>query len=493
MEPNIEEITFKLSALESEMAGINQEFTEILDLIHPDNLISAQNLLKYLVLRKTDIQQLQDDLHHLGLSSLASCESHTHFQLQSTLERMGQEFAEKDRSTSQFGAEKISLTSEVLFGHTHQEWPSSIMVTMDPAFLKKKHAIRNLLRNGMAVARINCAHDDEQVWEQMIHEIRQESTQENVECKIHLDLAGPKLRVVLLQKGSEKGKVKIEEGQTIWLADSPEKFSKKDVVISPGEPGVISALKVGERVFIDDGLILARVEELLNHGVRLNIERDSSKKSKIKAEKGINFPDSDLPISSLTAYDISCLPFVMSHADTVGFSFVRKASDLQTLREELSAFSSEVPPVILKIETKEAVDNLPQLLLEGMKEPHFGVMIARGDLAVEIGFERLVEIQEEISWLCESAHTPVIWATQVLENLHKSGVASRAEITDAGRASMAECIMINKGDHTLTVLKTLREIAKRSRGLKMKNRLVFRELGIAQNFFQNLGIEYNQT
>ncbi|WP_339878009.1 pyruvate kinase [uncultured Algoriphagus sp.] len=483
MHSNLGEITTKLKALESEMDKIGGEFSEILSQIYPDSKISANNLLKYLVLRKTDIQELQHDLHLMGLSSLASCESHTHFQIQSTLERLGCQFEKKDPSSAEYGAERITQTSEVLFGHTHREWPSSIMVTMDPSFLTKEHAICNLLRNGMAVARINCAHDDEQVWEKMILKIRQQSAKEKIECKIHIDLAGPKLRVVLLKKGEKKGKVKINQGDTIWLAESADFFSDKDVVITPGEEGVINAMKVGERVFIDDGLIMARVDEVLSHGIRLKIERDSSKKSKIKAEKGINFPDTELPISSLTAYDIACLPFVMSHADTVGFSFVRKASDLEDLRSKLSGFSSDIPPVILKIETKEAVDNLPQLLLEGMKQPHFGIMIARGDLAVEIGFERLVEIQEEISWLCEAAHTPVIWATQVLENLHKSGIASRAEITDAGRASMAECIMINKGDHTLKVLKTLRDIAKRSRGLKMKNRLVFRELGIAKNFF----------
>ncbi|UZD23220.1 pyruvate kinase [Algoriphagus halophytocola] len=484
MENILIEITSKLTKLETEMARVPSEFATALSQIHPDRIVSAQNLIKYLVLRKTDIQELQNDLHHMGLSSLASCESHTHFQLQSTLERLGQEFEEKDQSTSKYGSDRICHTSEVLFGHTHQEWPSSIMVTMDSSFLEKKNLIRNLLRNGMAVARINCARDDEAVWEKMISKIREESAKEKIECKIHLDLAGPKLRVELLQKGKEAGKVKIKEGQTIWLAESKAGFTEDDVVISPGEKGVISALKIGERVFIDDGLIMAKVEKLQDKRARLKIERNSSKKSKIKAEKGINFPDSDLPISSLTSFDIACLPFVMSHADTVGFSFVRKASDLHKLREELEVFSNEIPPVILKIETKEAVDNLPQLLLEGMKHPHFGVMIARGDLAVEIGFERLVEIQEEISWLCEAAHTPVIWATQVLENLHKSGIASRAEITDAGRASMAECIMINKGDHTLKVLKTLREIAKRSRSLKLKSRLVFRELGIATNFIQ---------
>lgn len=485
MEVKLEKIRKQLQSLESEMRHVPEDYERVLNGIHPDRTISAQNLLKYLILRKTDIQNLQEDLHYLGLSSLASCESHTHFQIQSTLERLGEEFRQKDESTSQYGTDCIKEASGVLFGKSHQEWPSSIMVTMDSSFLEKKHAIRDLLRNGMGAARINCAHDDEQVWEQMIRKIRSESAKEGIECRIHMDLAGPKLRVVLLQKGKKSGKAKIKVGDTLWLAESAEKFSDTDLVISPGEPGVIQTLNVGERVYIDDGLTLARVVEICEQGVKLNIERDSSKKSKIKAEKGINFPDSKLAISSLTEYDIACLPFVMSHADTVGFSFVRKAADLKKLHGEMEKFSSDIPPVILKIETKEAVENLPELLLEGMKSPYLGVMIARGDLAVEIGFERLVEIQEEISWICESAHTPVIWATQVLENLHKSGIASRAEITDAGRAAMAECIMINKGDHTLQVLKTLRDIAIRSRGLKVKNRLVFRVLGIAVRFFED--------
>ena len=110
-------------------------------------------------------------------------------------------------------------------------------------------------------------------------------------------------------------------------------------------------------------------------------------------------------------------------------------------------------------------------------------MIARGDLAVEIGFERLSEIQEEILWICEAAHTPVIWATQVLENLNKQGVATRSEATDAAHAALAECVMINKGSHTLEVLKSLLDILNRSRQHNYKQRHIFRELGIAKKFF----------
>jgi len=98
--------------------------------------------------------------------------------------------------------------------------------------------------------------------------------------------------------------------------------------------------------------------------------------------------------------------------------------DLLTLTRE--------PAIVLKIETKRGFENLPAMLLDAMKVPRCGVMIARGDLAVECGFERLAEVQEEILWLCEAAHVPVIWATQVLESLAKDGLPSGAEITDAG-------------------------------------------------------------
>jgi pyruvate kinase len=142
------------------------------------------------------------------------------------------------------------------------------------------------------------------------------------------------------------------------------------------------------------------------------------------------------------------------------------------------------PSVVYKIETPDSVANLPALILEGMKTPPFGVMIARGDLAVEIGFERLGEIQEEILWICEAAHVPVVWATQVLENLQKSGMPTRSEITDAGQAALAECVMINKGAHTIPVLRSLKEIMERTSGRRTKKKFTLGPLNIARDFFQ---------
>jgi pyruvate kinase len=477
-----EEIKRQLIDLNKAMSGVEGEFAGLLEAIHPQNRESAVNFLKYLILRKTDVRELQLFLHENGLSSLASCESHTQRQIQVTLQHLGLKFATLDPCTMDFGSKMIESSSQRLFGLMPEHWPSSVMVTFDSSFLKEKDLIQKLLKKGMGIARINCAHDHESVWQEMVDKIRLASKETGIPCKIHVDLAGPKIRTKLLAKGKKNGKVELVIGQNIWLCNSAKGFKDTDIVISPNEPGVVKGLKAGDRVFIDDGLILGIVEKVEGEKAELKIMRISSKKPFIKAEKGINFPDCSLQIPSLTKFDRECLTFVCANADTVGFSFVRSAQDIADLRAALSELVDQIPFIILKIETHEAVKNLPALLLEGLKDSDMGVMIARGDLAVEIGFERLVEIQDEILWLCEAAHVPVIWATQVLENLHKSGVATRAEVTDAGHAARAECIMINKGKHTLDVLKTLRDILQRSSAFRIKNRLVFRPLMIAKDF-----------
>src|SRR5690606_31555580 len=137
---------------------------------------------------------------------------------------------------------------------------------------------------------------------------------------------------------------------------------------------------------------------------------------------------------------IEDLPFACKYADIVGYSFVRTADDVKCLYEELKKNNAENLGVVFKIENQEAFENLPEILIQGMERNKIGVMIARGDLAVEIGFERISEVQNQILWLCEAAHIPVIWATQVLENLAKTGIPTRAEISDAALGVQAECV-----------------------------------------------------
>ena len=141
------------------------------------------------------------------------------------------------------------------------------------------------------------------------------------------------------------------------------------------------------------------------------------------------------------------------------------------------------PAIVLKIETRRGFENLPDMLLTAMASPCCGVMIARGDLAVECGFERLAEVQEEILWICEAAHIPVIWATQVLETLAKEGIPSRAEITDAAVAQRAECVMLNKGPQVVAAVRVLDGILHRMQGHQSKKQSMMRELRLAKGAY----------
>jgi pyruvate kinase len=144
--------------------------------------------------------------------------------------------------------------------------------------------------------------------------------------------------------------------------------------------------------------------------------------------------------------------------------------------------------VILKIETRAGFERLPELLLAAMRNARFGVMIARGDLAVECGFQRLAEVQEEILWLCEAAHVPVVWATQVLETLARTGRPTRAEVTDAAMSERAECVMLNKGPFIAEAVTLLDDILRRMSAHQDKKSAMLRPLRVARLFLQQLDL-----
>ncbi len=242
------------------------------------------------------------------------------------------------------------------------------------------------------------------------------------------------------------------------------------------EPRLFSALRVGQRLFIDDGHIGTVVERVDELGAWLRVQETRSGSVKIGVDKGINVLDADLPFGALTEKDLRDLDFVAQHADIVGLSFVRNACDIDRLVQELAVRAGGRLAIVAKIETSEAVRNLPEIIVHGAGRHTFGVMIARGDLAVEIGYARMAEIQEEILWLCEAAHVPVIWATQVLENLVKKGMPSRAEMTDAAMSGRAECVMLNKGPHILQALDALNSVVTRMQAHQSKKTAQLRAL-----------------
>jgi pyruvate kinase len=236
-------------------------------------------------------------------------------------------------------------------------------------------------------------------------------------------------------------------------------------------------------IFFDDGkiggVIRAVRRDALETG-EIKITHAVNGTAKLRAEKGINLPDTRLSISALTPKDLQDLEFASQHGDLVSLSFVRRPEDVAELLQELDSLGAYQTGIILKIENRLAVEALPQLLLTAMQRQMVSVMVARGDLGVEIGFERMAEVQEEILWLCEAAHVPVTWATQVLESLAKRGLPSRAEVTDAAMSGRAECVMLNKGPHIALALDFLCDVLTRMKGHQIKKSALMRKLNVAE-------------
>ena len=244
-------------------------------------------------------------------------------------------------------------------------------------------------------------------------------------------------------------------------------------------PEVFDDVRSGESIWFDDGKIGGLIEKVESSQVLVRITQARPCGEKLQADKGINLPESALRLAALTAKDLEDLSFVAQHADVVELSFANAATDVESLQQHLRRLGSRLPAIVLKIETRRGFENLPDMLLSAMRAPCCGVMIARGDLAVECGFERLAEVQEEILWICEAAHVPVIWATQVLETLAKEGMPSRAEVTDAAMGHRAECVMLNKGPHVVSAVRVLDDILRRMQAHQAKKRAMLRELRLA--------------
>jgi pyruvate kinase len=246
-------------------------------------------------------------------------------------------------------------------------------------------------------------------------------------------------------------------------------------------PEAFDQVETGEAVWFDDGKIGGRVAANNGQEIRVTITHAEPGGARLKAEKGINFPDTDLKIDALTDKDLKDLEDVVPIVDMVALSFLRRPEDVLALEDELTRLDGQHLGVVLKIENRQAFENLPHILLTALRSPPVGVMVARGDLAVEVGFERLSEVQEEILWICEAAHVPVIWATQILEGLAKKGAPSRAEVTDAAMSQRAECAMLNKGPHIEETTRFLSGILSRMGAHSRKRRATLRRLSIADS------------
>ena len=578
-----------------------------LAVVHPQFKESARNLVHYLALRQSDLRGLQETLSSLGLSSLGRSERNVLGSLRVVSTALGALRGEPASIVSDT-QEELALDNavarrhkEALLGAGPPGRDASIMVTMPTEAGDNKELVAEMLAAGMNVARINCAMDDEATWQRIVDNLREAAKESNTECRINMDLGGPKLRTGPLEPGpkvlhikprrgpmgriiaprrvrlvpkdfvqrgtksacipvpcecielaevgdeiryrdtrgkkrrlmvvekDEKGLVleahkgayiqtgsrlrlirskvgekidyrigelpaierplRLRVGDTLRLtgdgapgtpaSETPDGTVIECAKIACQQPEVFQYLAPGEPVSLNDGKISGVVISADDEQVDIEITKAKPAGSPLRGNKGINFPKSDIPIAGLTSVDRQHLPFIARNADAVSLSFVRDTADIDEIVNELDKLGATELGVIVKIETKRGFKNLPQLILSAMRRYPIAVMIARGDLAVECGWERLAELQEEILWMCEAARVPVIWATQVLEQETKRGLPSRAEITDAAMSQRADCVMLNKGPHILAAIRTLDNILRRMKAHQFKKTARMRKLRVS--------------
>ena len=430
------------------------------------------NLGHYLALRHRDIRPLQRRLMRHGLSSLGRLESRVLPTLDAVIVALsvlaGRSCPVEAPSEESFfhGEAELDRHADELFGPPPARRRGRIMVTLPGEAAGDAALVLRLAEAGMDLARINCAHDDRNAWTAMASHVRNASSCTGRAIRILMDVAGPKIRTEAVDAlASDK---RLTEGDLLLLqaAGQPKATAVAPFAATVSLPEIVTRLRIGDRVRYDDGKVEGIVESCSGGRAAVRVRRARSGGVKLKAEKGLNLPDTALGLSPLTAKDESDLDAVIEAADMIGYSFVSHADDIDLLEDVLRRKGAGAKPLglIAKIERPEAVSNLPRLIARAAGSRPFGIMIARGDLAAEIGFERLAEMQEEILWLCEAARIPVVWATQVLEDLVKHGLPSRGEMTDAAMAARAECVMLNKGPEVVAAVESLDRLMARMDG-----------------------------
>ncbi len=603
----LQEILNALDSVIGRMHEFESKYETQLNKVHPNYSQSARNLVHYLAMRSFNMNVFQDKIEDLGLPLNLESQNNILFDLLNFRtvinSLMNNEIFEEEHESlnnKQVG-EILNKNRQAVFGEVRNKRRTAILVTQPVEAAYNKDFVSSLLKHGMDCARINCAHDDEMVWQAIIDNINSSDHP----CKITMDLGGPKLRTGKMKPGPKVIHIKpksnsigqVTEPAKIWLAPygtKPPKDQEVDAVIPvnkkwlrktkegsyiifkdsrdrkckikitgkegkgrwgsskesafvttetlfnvffekkssseihsvqelipleeviflfqgdylrldrdpiPGEPAVYDEegnlkemahisctlpeifdhVNPGEEVYFNDGKIEGFVKECHSDHLLIEITSASKKGGKLKADKGINFPNSILGVSGLTQKDKKDLKFVVKHADAVNYSFVNNIEDVEELLDELKELHADIG-IILKIETKEAYRNLPGILLKAMENYPVGVMIARGDLAIEAGWKNFAIIQEEILQLCEAAHLPDIWATQVLENLAKKGTPTRAEITDAAMAQRADCIMLNKGPYIEKAVRMLDKVVRKMQIIQNKKVTILPKLEFSESF-----------
>ena len=456
--------------------------------VAPTHRESARNLVHYAALRSTDLTDLQRRLTQAGLSSLGRSESAVLGSVDAVLDVLlrldgGPWPTDRPRSPLTLAAarELQAAHTRAILSSPPERRRAEIMVTMPAHAASDPGLTVAMVAAGLDCARVDCAHGDPEEWGATIANVRDAARGCGRIVRIYMDLGGSKIRTGAVPLGG----VRLRRGDTILLTrelgpDRPVGRGSDGRLrhaprIGCTVPDVLRRADVGQPVWLDDGHVAGVVTGCAVDHLEVTIARTPRGGHQLRPNNGVNMPDTDLGVSALTWADRRALPFVVGHADMVGLSFVQRPQDVLDLRAELDALGGERVATVVKVESRRAVDDLPAILLAAMRGPAVGVMIARGDLAVECGWERLAEVQEDLLSLSEAAHAPVIWAAQVLEGLARTGLPSRAEISDAALAERAECVMLDEGSRVVDAIRLLDQILERMQHRQLKRRTLLPE------------------
>jgi len=473
-------ILASVNSLLASMAATVAREQRSIGCVGPGWTMSATNLVQYADLRRALPAGLQGDLVRLGLSSLSRREAHVEPTLRAVHAALvamngGAWSDESPAAAMDAGVAALEQHADELLGSAHPKG-TRIMVSLPPALAEDPTLADRLIEAGMDVARINAAHGNPEQWCANAAALRAAAARAGRTIRLCVDLAGPKVRTGLCSQGP----IEIRPGDRLWLhaddAISTAAARAADgslptphrIAVTPQE--LLDALKAGHRILIDDGNIRGRCVCSSPEGADVVIEQVHGGAWPLKDRKGVNVPDSDMPIPSLTAADLATLDAVAGLADMVALSFVRTPQDVLDLHRALEMRGLSSMAVIAKVETPQACRDLPAILLALMRRPACGVMLARGDLGVEIGFENLPIAQDEVLALCEAAHMPVIWATQVLESMTEHGFPTRGEVTDAADSARADAVMLGIGPYLLDTTAFVSDLLTRIQRIRARSR-----------------------
>lgn len=496
----------KIETLEKELSTIykaivNREFvgSAIGEYVHPHNKMSVMNMLRYITLRSHDLRKVHDSLSERGVTSLRSAESYVYRNVTDALKLVnllqGKEWQPKE-SIESLGYKKskklLSYNANQLFNKKEKKHSTEIMVTLPESAYADEDILKDLLRSGMEIARIDLHKGDIHEWLEVIKKLRNYSLELKAPCKILADLPKNELKIedfrVIKKSMKLRQYISVQNGDHIKLSTQCTQatdcvYGLNKELITPAtlplsQIDINAIANVGDQIILSKGNIKGIILSKTEWDMKVLIKQTHKKKSKIFADSHVSIPNR---LIEEQEYKINTklINAIKDAVDMIGISGLQSHKNIISFFDESQLLANEEVGLVVHIDSQRSWSDLPLIMIEAMRHKKIGIMVDRENIAMDVGADRAVEIKDQILWLCEAAHVPVIWSTNILENLTKSGIAKPAEITDAAKAARTECVMLSDGPFIIDAVNMLSNILVKMEQHSYKKKNLMRTLSIA--------------